>query len=76
MVERTSMNNSILEELVNIGDLKSYNYQIIEDNFGSDFSSDFREAERVTLVFPSGTKLVLETFCSGSSQNTYFMISK
>lgn len=66
------MNNSILEELVNIGDLKSYNYETVEDDFGS----DFRETERVILVFPSGSKLVLETFCSGSGQNTCFMISK
>ncbi len=67
------MKNSIFEELVNIGDLKSYNYETVEDK---DDLPGLRETERLELIFPSGSKLVLDTFCSGSGQNTCFEISK
>lgn len=66
------MEDSILEELVNTGELKSYVYETVESEPGS----NTRETERVTLVFSSGKKLVLETFSSGWDKNSCLMISK
>jgi len=64
------MKDEILQDLVSNGDLLSYEYENIEDVPGS----YFRETERLILVFPSGKNLILDTFCSGSGQNTCLMI--
>lgn len=66
------MKDEILQDLVSNGDLVSYEYDNVEDEIGS----CFRETEKLVLNFPSGKRLVLDTFCSGSGQNTCLMISK
>lgn len=66
------MKDEILQDLVNNGDLVSYEYENVEYEIGS----HFRETEKLVLSLPSGKRLVLNTFCSGSGQNTCLIISK
>ena len=56
----------ILESLVQAGELLSFKLETIEDEPGS----GMREYDRLTLVLPSGKEIVINTFCSGSCENT------
>lgn len=60
------MNNKELEKLVQAGCIAGYHYSIIENvpNSGS------RESDRLTIVFLNGLSLTVDTFCSGSAENT------
>ena len=57
---------ALLDQLVAEGDLKSYQYSKEYEKAGV----DMRTTEKVVLVFPSGNELTLDTFCSGSAENT------
>lgn len=60
----------ILDGLVKSGDLKDFKLETIEYEPGS----GSRETDRLTLTFPSGRELVIDTFCSGSAENTSIII--
>lgn len=63
-----------LDELVNSGQLTGYEFHTVNAEGEVDKkSNDGRNVERLILRFPNGDNLVLETFCSGSSQNTFFV---
>jgi hypothetical protein len=66
----------VLDKMIESGTLKYYSFQVI-DMDGKDVSSPgdgSRETDRITLVFPSGEKLNIGTFCSGSAENTCLII--
>lgn len=60
------LKNDTLDFLVTSGEISSYKYEEILDY--PDIES--RKTEKVELTFPSGKKLIIETFCSGCLQNT------
>jgi hypothetical protein len=60
----------ILDGMVKLGDLKDFKLETIEEIPGS----GSREHERLTLTFPSGRVLKIDTFCSGSAENTSIFI--
>lgn len=49
----------------------SYKIENIDDG-GDVGKSNFRNSERMTLEFPNGSSLVINTFCSGSAEDTVF----
>lgn len=59
-----------LDLLVRNGSIDSYSYKTIESVPGS----GNREYETIVLNFKDGTKLSLTTFCSGSLENTHFIL--
>jgi hypothetical protein len=65
------LTNDVLDSLVLSKDISSYSYQEVPEE-----ESKFRKTEKLELTFPSGRKLVLDTFCSGSSENTCLIISQ
>lgn len=65
-----------LDELVASGAIISYVFRFLNDE-GVELAkpgSGMRETEELTLTFPSGEKLVIDTFCSGSWGNTSLVI--
>ena len=63
-----------IDNLVKIGILKSFSIENLDIN-GNIGVSDYRNTERLTLIFPNDEKLILDTFCSGCSENTAIIIS-
>jgi hypothetical protein len=55
-----------LDKLVEFGHIAGYHYTMIEDEPGS----GSRETERLVLIFNNGFALKINTFCSGSAENT------
>lgn len=70
------MTNQILNNLVASGEIKSYKYVCVDDLGNEGLKGKFRNTERLILTFPSGKTLCLDTFCSGSSENTVLEISE
>ena len=66
--------NKILDQLVLDNSISSYRLENIDEN-GKIGKSKCRNTERLTLNFPNGNKLVLDTFCSGCLEDTCFFIS-
>lgn len=64
------MDNEELDMLVSIGSLLGYKYSTVEFEPGS----GNRATEQLVLLFPNGSALKLDTFCSGSSQNTVLVV--
>lgn len=62
-----------LDELVTSGDLVSYKLENFneEGQLIDHQGEGMRETQRLILEFPSGNTLVIDTFCSGSAENTY-----
>lgn len=60
------MKNDILDALVFDGEIKSYSYEMVEEEPGS----HMRESEELTLVLLSGRTIKIGTVCSGSMENT------
>ena len=61
----------LLDKLVGDGELTSYSTEVIEFEPGS----GSRETVQLKLVFPSGKVLTIDSFCSGSAENTILIIS-
>lgn len=59
--------NEQLDNLVKSGDLQSYSYQVSKEKFCN--------YETLSLVFPSGKTVKLETYCSGVSEDTGVIIT-
>ena len=68
--------NSSLDRLVENGTIDSYSIENY-DSFGKAGNLDSRgsNTQRLTLIFPNREKLVIDTYCSGSLQNTVLIIS-
>lgn len=64
------MTNETLQKLVDNKTIASYSFCNVDcyGNIGEE--SDFRNTEMLILIFPNGERLVISTFCSGSSENT------
>lgn len=60
----------ILNGLVARGALKNFKLETIEEEPGS----GMREHDRLLLVLPSGEQIVIDTICSGVSENTSIII--
>lgn len=71
------MKEDILDKLIEKGDIKSYKYYSKDSvgNIGKD-NERGRNTECLEITFKSGHKLVIDTFCSGSYQNTIMHFSK
>lgn len=71
------MKHEFLEKLVG-KNIQKYEYRKIgEDEDTPDKITGMRDTERLILTFLDGTELQIDTFCSGSSQNTvmYFTLN-
>ncbi len=64
-----------LNQLVSVGQIKSYLIQDVDEEGNIGKTSDYRNAERLTIEFHSGQTLTIDCFCSGSSENTVLCIS-
>ena len=64
-----------LETLVKKGTLKSYSYNNVDSNGVEGEESVSRNTEKLTLVFPDGEVLTLDTFCSGCLNDTGFIFN-
>ena len=64
------MTDDALEELFLNGLISSYQYEEVDEDGNVGKTSDFRNTERLTLAFPNGHKLIIDTICSGSSEDT------
>jgi len=65
--------NESLDFLVEKGDIVFYTYENLDEE-GNPGEGEFRNTERLTLLFSSGNKLILDTCCSGMNQNTVLMM--
>ena len=68
------MTNEVLDKLVSNGDILSYEYHEMDENGELCKKSEFRNSERLTILFSSGAKLILDTFCSGISEDTGIIV--
>lgn len=71
------MESLILDKLVKAGVIKHYELKTLDEN-GNEVTSPgngMRETEQLKLIFPLGVVLVIDTFCSGSGQNTSLQFS-
>lgn len=66
--------NQILDNLVANGQIKEY---ILTRNIpmAPDDTSGSRMTDALEIIFPSGEKLKLDTFCSGCAENTTLIIN-
>jgi hypothetical protein len=64
--------NTVLDSLVEREVIKNYTLLNVDaDGVVTDSIRDsWRNTERLLLTFPDGTTLKIDTFCSGSSENT------
>lgn len=63
------MKNENLEELVESGTIKRYLYQNL-DEIGNIGRSTYRNTEQLVIEFLNGKRLIIDTLCSGSSEDT------
>ncbi len=56
-----------LEQLVDTGEIRSYEYH---QNFPDPGTREECTTQSLIITLPLGTKLMFETYCSGSSENT------
>jgi hypothetical protein len=68
------MLKNCLRELVNYGILKDFDLVDVSDDGVVGEKSKFRNSQRLTLVFKEGARLVIQTFCSGSAEDTMFIV--
>jgi hypothetical protein len=70
------MKNPVLDKLVSLGTIAGYDYENVDNEGNQGRFSDDRNSERLCLYFKDGQKLVLDTVCSGSNENTELIISE
>lgn len=68
------MNNKKLDSLVLDGAIQSYSLVNVSEDGVEGQSSKFRNTERLKLVFHNGKELVIDTFCSGSSEDSVLIL--
>lgn len=64
--------NKKLEELKNSGAISSWKIENIDSEGNVGIESDDRNSERLTITFPDGQVLEVNTLCSGYSENVVF----
>jgi hypothetical protein len=68
------MNNKHLDNLVAIGSIRQYEYVSLDEE-GNIGEGEFRNTQRLIIHLHDGEKIVVECFCSGSSEDTVLIIS-
>jgi hypothetical protein len=68
------MSNESLHKLINSGVLLCYKLENVSEEGEVGVHSKFRNTERLTLYFPSGDSLIIDTFCSGCFEDTCLII--
>jgi hypothetical protein len=68
------MNSTHLDNLVAKGSIRSYEYVGLDDE-GNIGEGAFRNTQRLVLQLADGERIVVECFCSGSSQDTELIIT-
>lgn len=68
------MRNLALDRLVANFSIASYTLEKCDET-GRPGESRFRNTEKLTLVFTNGTTLTIDTFCSGSHEDTSLLFS-
>ena len=61
-----------LNNLVKDKTIKSYVIYNVDDNGIVGKKSKFRNTQRLSIKFNNNQSLVIDTFCSGSAENTVF----
>lgn len=70
------MNVSKLDILVLNGMITAYKLiDLNEDGEEVKNPKGFRNTQQLELTFPNGSKLLIDSFCSGSSEDTVLLIS-
>lgn len=64
------MKHTLLDKLVAEGTLQSYRFVDVDENGEENKASPHRNTQKLTLNFPNGQILTIDTFCSGSLENT------
>ncbi len=64
-----------LDNLVNNSDIVSYELVDIDEDGNVGKSSPCRNTQRLILNFASGSQLVIDTFCSGTNEDTELILS-
>ena len=64
----------VMEDLIKHGCIKSYKVQNVSACGEVGRRSDCRNTEQLELEFPDGRKLLVNTFCSGSSEDTFLIM--
>lgn len=62
------------EKLVKSGILISFSIENVDIDGNIGVCTKNRNTEKLTLCFPSGETLILGTFCSGYSENSFFLV--
>ncbi len=77
MNARTKPEKEIFDYLVQQGYIKSYQFAVLDESgkIITGKRSRMRETDQLTLVFPNNEKIVIDTFRSGSSENTHLQIT-
>jgi len=57
------------------GTIKSYNLLNVNSDGEENKTSGNRDTEKLTIVFNNGEKLIIDTFCSGCSENSIMLFS-
>ena len=71
------MNNELTGTLVKMRKLKesgaisNYKFENVDENGNVGKLSECRNTDRLTIEFPNGEKLVINTFCSGCLEDTF-----
>jgi hypothetical protein len=70
------MKNDTLDKLVDRGLIRYYDIQDLDEDGHVGKQSKFRNTQRLILVFYTGQQLVIDSFCSGSAENTVLNIGE
>lgn len=63
-----------LDILMSSGVISGWDLQPVDANGNVGMHGTSRNTEQLTLLFPSGDRLVLGTFCSGSNEDSAFVL--
>ena len=64
---------SRLEKLKGSGDIKDWKIEDIDVDGNMGYQNIGRNTQRLTIILPLDKELVIETFCSGCSEDTCFI---
>lgn len=67
---RCPNSNPVLDRLVSEGTITGYEYRNVDKNGTPDQVSKFRNTEQLIIHFNDGKSLSVDTFCSGSAEDT------
>lgn len=70
-----TMNNAKLDSLLLDGMIVAYKFvNCDEEGKVVDRPKGFRNTQKLMLTFPNGAQLVIDSFCSGSSEDSVLLI--